>query len=147
MAEKQDYSQSELFTQELDSGHYKPRSSLSPFFTRIRGYEKVLLLIMGLVLLSVISFSLGVEKGRRVALIASKNVEPESFTIQVAAFKNRTLALRQAQLLAKKGLAPLVFAKGSYIILCVGKFSNQESAQPLLIQLQRTYAGCRIRRL
>jgi hypothetical protein len=147
MAEKQDYSQSELFTRELDSGQYKPRRSANPFFTRIRGYEKALLLIMGLVLISIISFSLGVEKGKRITLISNKNIEPASFTIQVGAFKNRALALRQAQILARKGLAPLAFAKGSYIILCVGKFSNQESAQPLLTQLQRTYAGCRIRRL
>ena len=147
MAEKQDYSQSELFTRELDSGQYKPRIRSNPFFTRIRGYEKALLLIMGLVLLSIISFSLGVEKGRRSALISNKSIEPVSYTIQVGAFKNRDLALRQAQVLAKKGLSPLAFAKGSYIILCVGKFSNQESAQPLLNQLQRTYAGCRIRRL
>lgn len=147
MVEKQDYSQNELFTKELDSGQYKPRSSVGSFFTRIRGYEKVLLLIMGLVLLSIISFSLGLEKGRRVALISNKNIELASYTIQVAVFKNRDIALRQAQLLVKKGLAPLFFAKGNYIILCVGKFSNQESAQPLLTQLQRTYAGCRIRRL
>jgi len=147
MAEKQDYSQSEFFTQELDSSQYKPKSSISPFFTRIRGYEKVLLLIMGLVLLSIISFSLGVEKGRRVALISNKNIELENYTIQIAVFKSRDLALRQAQFLERKGLSPLVFARGNYIILCVGKFSNQESAQPLLTQLQRTYAGCRIRRL
>ncbi len=147
MADKQDYSQNELFTQELDSGQYKARNQINPFFTRIRGYEKVLLLIMGLVLLSIISFSLGVEKGRRIALIANKNMESVGYTIQVAAFKNRGLALRQAQVLAQKGLAPLVFVKGNSIILCVGKFFNQESAQPLLTQLQRTYAGCRIRRL
>ena len=147
MAEKKDYSQSEFFTQELDSGQYKPKSSVSPFFTRIRGYEKALLLIMGLVLLSIISFSLGVEKGRHAALAFNKNTDSESYTIQVAAFKSRDLALRQAQFLARKGFAPLVFTRGNYIILCVGKFSNQESAQPLLTQLQRTYAGCRIRRL
>ncbi|MDD5282045.1 MAG: SPOR domain-containing protein [Candidatus Omnitrophica bacterium] len=146
MAEKQDYSQNELFTQELDSGHYKPRNAPNQFFTRIRRYEKVLLLIMGMVLLSIISFSMGVEKGRHSALISNKDIEP-AYTIQVAAFKNRNLALRQAQLLEREGLLPLVFVKGSYIILCVGKFPNQESAQPLLIQLQRTYAGCRIRRL
>ncbi|MDD5561282.1 MAG: SPOR domain-containing protein [Candidatus Omnitrophica bacterium] len=148
MTEKQDYSQSELFTQSLGSGQYKPRIPANPFLTRIRGYEKILLLIMGLVLLSIISFSLGVEKGKRTALAASKSIGPAScYTIQVAAFKDRNLALRQAQWLTSQGLAPLVFAKGNYIILCVGKFSNQDSAQPLLIQLQRTYAGCRIRRL
>ncbi|MBU0547849.1 MAG: SPOR domain-containing protein [Candidatus Omnitrophica bacterium] len=147
MAEKQDYLQSELFTQSQNSGQYKPRTYGNQFFTRIRGYEKILLLIMGLVLLSVISFSLGVEKGKRVVLTSNNNIEPASYTIQVGAFKNRNLALHQAQLLAKKGLAPLAFAKGNYIILCVGKFSNQERAQPLLTQLQKTYAGCRIRRL
>ena len=147
MPEKQDYSQSELFTKELDSGQYKPRIPSNPFFSRIRGYEKVLLLIMGLVLLSIVSFSLGVEKGRRGVLVSNKDIQQVSYTIQIGAFKNRNLALRQAQILAKKGLAPLAFVKGSYIILCVGKFSNQESAQPLLSQLQRTYAGCRIRRL
>ncbi|MFA7294643.1 MAG: SPOR domain-containing protein [Candidatus Omnitrophota bacterium] len=147
MAEKQDYSQSELFTQELDNGQFKPRLRSNPFFTRFRGYEKALLLIMGLVLLSIISFSLGVEKGRHSVLVSNKSIEQVKYTIQIGAFKNRNLALRQAQVLAKKGLAPLVFVKGSYIILCVGKFSNQESAQPLLSQLQRTYAGCRIRRL
>jgi hypothetical protein len=147
MADKQDYSQNELFTQSLDSGQYKPRIPANHFFTRIRGYEKILLLIMGLVLLSIISFSFGVEKGRRAVLTSNNNIGPASYTIQVASFKNRNLALRQAQMLTKAGLSPLVFAKGNYIILCVGKFSNQESAQPLLIQLQRTYAGCRIRRL
>lgn len=147
MADRQDYSQSELFTQDMEGGGYKPHNPGKPFFTRIRGYEKVLLVIMGMVLLGLVSFSFGVESARRRTLPAAGNTEASGYTIQVGAFKNRAQALRHAQLLAAKGLAPLAFAKGSYIILCVGKFSNQESAQPLLNQLQKTYAGCRIRRL
>ncbi|MDD5130847.1 MAG: SPOR domain-containing protein [Candidatus Omnitrophica bacterium] len=147
MVEKQDYSQSELFSSDDNSGLYKPRVPKSSFFLRIRGYEKVMLLIMGLVLTSIISFSLGVEKGRRAAWVKNNTAVASGYTIQVATFKNKQLALRQAHALIKEGLTPMVFAKGDYIVLCVGKFSNQESAQPLLIQLQRTYAGCRIRRL
>jgi len=147
MAEKQDYSQSELFTQSLDNGRYKPHIPKNPFFLRIRGYEKVMLLIMGLVLVSIISFSVGVENGKRAAPVKNRSREQDGYTIQVASFKNKELALAYAQSLKSDGLAPMFFAKGNYIILCVGKFSNQESAQPLLIQLQRTYAGCRIRRL
>ncbi|HNW39698.1 MAG TPA: SPOR domain-containing protein [Candidatus Omnitrophota bacterium] len=147
MVEKQDYSQSELFSPVDSSGQYKVRVSKNPFFLRIRGYEKIMLLIMGLVLTSVISFSLGVEKGKRSELIRNSIPDQFGYTIQVATFKNKPLALREAQLLQKEGLTPMVFAKGDYIVLCVGKFSNQESAQPLLIQLQRTYASCRIRRL
>jgi len=147
MSQKQDYTQPELFTQSEDSGQYKPQILRNPFFLRIRNYEKVMLLIMGMVLLSIISFSLGVEKGKRVALALSNSASQNAYTIQVAAYKNRELALRQAQLLTKSGFSPVAFAKGNYIILCVGKFSNQESAQPMLIRLQRAYANCRIRRL
>ena len=147
MAGKQDYPQSELFTQSLESGHYKPHIPKSQFFLRIRSYEKVILLIMGLVLVSIISFSIGVENGKRIVALENNSVGQNTYTIQVATFKNREIALRHAQLLEKDGMVPVVFTKGSYIILCVGKFFNQESAQPLLTQLQRTYAGCRIRRL
>ncbi|MFH0918114.1 MAG: SPOR domain-containing protein [Candidatus Omnitrophota bacterium] len=147
MVEKQNYSQSELFSSGEQGAQYQRRVPKNPFFLRIRGYEKVMLLIMGLALTSIVSFSLGVEKGKRVDWVKNNALEQAGYTIQVATFRNKQLALAQAQLLLKEGLTPLVFAKGDNIVLCVGKFSNQESAQPLLIQLQRTYAGCRIRRL
>jgi hypothetical protein len=147
MPQKQDYIQPELFTQSEDSQHYRPPISRSTFLLRIRDYEKVMLLIMGMVLLSIVTFSLGVERGKHLSLARENNANHDTYTIQVAAFKNRELAWRQAQLLTKNGFSPMAFTKGNYIILCVGKFSNQESAQPLLIQLQRTYANCRIRRI
>jgi hypothetical protein len=147
MVEKQDYSQTELFSPPDNGGQYKGHLPKNSFFLRIRGYEKIMLLIMGLVLASIISFSLGVEKGKRVGESKNNILDQAAYTIQVATFKNKQLASQEVQLLTKEGLTPIAFAKGGYIVLCVGKFSNQESAQPLLIQLQRTYAGCRIRRL
>ncbi|MFA5093548.1 MAG: SPOR domain-containing protein [Candidatus Omnitrophota bacterium] len=147
MAEKQEYVQSELFTQSTENSGYKPTTIRNSFFLRIRGYEKAMLIIMGLVLISIISFSMGVENGKRNAFMSNSISAQAGFTIQVATFKNKELALHHAQLLKKSGLAPMIFAKGNYIILCVGKFSNQESGQPLLMQLQKTYAGSRIRRL
>ena len=147
MVEKQDYLQSELFSPGNNSGQYKPHLPKKLFFLRIRGYEKIMLLIMGLVLTSIISFSLGVERGKQVIGDKNNTTGQAGYTIQVATFRNKQLALSEAKLLIKEGLTPMVFAKKDYIVLCVGKFSNQESAQPLLIQLQRTYAGCRIRRL
>jgi hypothetical protein len=146
MAENQGSLQGELFTHSADDGQYKPQVRRNPFFMRFRGYEKALLLIMGMVLVGIVAFSFGVENGKHLVLTAKKG-ELVNYTIQIAAFKNRELAAREVQLLSRKGLTPLAFAKGNYIILCVGKFSNQESAQPLLTVLQRTYAGCRIRRL
>jgi hypothetical protein len=147
MVEKQDYPQSELFSPTDNRGQYPGRLPRKSFFLRMRGYEKVMLLIMGLVLLSIIFFSLGVETGKRAGREKNNTIDQAGYTIQIATFRNKQLALGAAGRLLKEGLTPLVFAKGDYIVLCVGKFSNQESAQPLLIQLQRTYAGCRIRRL
>ena len=147
MADKQDYTQAELFTQTSDSGGYKPTTTRNSFFLRIRSYEKVMLIIMGAVLISIISFSMGVESGKRNAFIGNTVVEQKGYTIQVASFQNKEFALRHAQFLKKAGWEPKVFTKGNNIILCVGKFSNQESGQPVLIQLQKTYAGSRIRRL
>ena len=147
MVEKPEYLQSELFSPGDNSGQYKPHLAKNPFFLRIRGYEKVMLLIMSLVLTSIIFFSLGVEKGKRIGWVKNNTIDQPGYTIQVATFKNKQLALAEAKWLLREGLTPMAFAKRDYIILCVGKFSNQENAQPLLIQLQRTYAGCRIRRL
>ena len=147
MTENQGHQQGELFTHCADSGQYKPQVRRNPFWMRFRGYEKVLLMIMGMVLVGIVSFSFGVENGKRLILSVNNQGGLAGFTIQVAAFRNKELAAREVQILSKKGLTPLAFAKGNYIILCVGKFSNQESAQPLLIVLQKTYAGCRIRRL
>ena len=147
MAQTQGSLQGELFTHSQDDGQYKPHIRRNPFFMRFRGYEKVLLIIMGMVLVGIIFFSFGVENGKRLALSETSQGGLASYTIQVAVFKNRELAAREVQSLSRKGLTPLAFAKGNYIILCVGKFSNQESAQPLLTVLQKTYAGCRIRRL
>ena len=147
MVEKQDYLQSELFSTSDNGGQYKPQRSKLMLFVRIRGYEKAVLLIMGLVLISIIFFSLGVERGKRVVLSKNNITDQAGYTIQVATFNNKQLALQEARLLLKEGLTPMIFSKSNYIVLCVGKFSNQDSAQPLLMQLQRTYAGCRIRRL
>ncbi len=106
-----------------------------------------MLLVMGLILISIISFSLGVERGKRGFWGKNNIINQSGYTIQIATFKNKQLALSEVRLLLKEGLTPIAFTKGDFIVLCVGKFSNQESAQPLLIHLQRTYAGCRIRRL
>ena len=147
MPEKQDYTQPELFSPSDASGQYRPAVRRNPFILRIRGYEKVMLIIMGVVVVGIICFSLGVEKGKSLNLSSDNSQQLSGFTIQLANFRDKDTALRQAKSLAKDGLNPMLFAKDNYIVLCVGKFSNQESAQPLLNQLQRTYAGCRIRRL
>lgn len=71
---KDNYAQLELFSQMKDLDNKKMQNS-NLFFNYIRAYEKTLLFIIGIITCGVISFSLGIEKGKR---LAAKNKIIES---------------------------------------------------------------------
>ena len=71
----------------------------------------------------------------------------QGYTIQLASYKTKENAQKEALSLKKKGFSPLVLSRGSYVVLCVGSFLNKETAQPVLSKLQKSYSGCYIRRL
>jgi hypothetical protein len=70
-----------------------------------------------------------------------------SYIIQLATFQSKPNALSEADALRKKGFYPFFFLKGSYVVLCVGNFANQEAAQSLLPEFKKQYKDCMIRRL
>ncbi|MFA4989261.1 MAG: SPOR domain-containing protein [Candidatus Omnitrophota bacterium] len=168
--EKQDNPQLELFSQ-VGGGAGLSRKEPNAFLARIRGYEKTVLIIIAILTTGIIAFSLGVERGKQLSFSLSgqkKNPEllkpqnqaeavkpvtppliqqPGVFTIQVASFKTRINAQKEAEFLKRKGFTALIFNKGAYVILCVGNFPNKEAAQPLLVELNKRYGSCLIRRL
>ena len=167
--ERQENNQLELFSQS-NASIQRLRSTDSSFLARIRQYEKTILIIIAIIISSIVSFSLGVEKGKKIPqtvqpaaqLSERLQVVPKpqsaredqkiqesigSFTIQIASYKSKTLAQKEAQSLKKKGLSPAVLSKGGYNVLCVGNFSSKKEAQTLLLELKKRYAGCYIRRL
>lgn len=79
----------------------------------------------------------------------AKFIQPgvENFTIQVASYQARSLAQEEASRLNSKGMASSVLSKGKYLVVCVGNFSDRNSAQVLLAQLKKRYRDCFIRRL
>lgn len=175
----QNNSQLELFSDiKDDSNSYGAANK--PFLTRIRGYEKLILIIFGFTLTGIISFSLGVEKGKKNIVtkinsrldVAQKKAKPSPnqnvkvtstiklsqqykapaiktayYTIQLASYENGTHAQKEAETLKKKGFLPAVLPKGRHMIICVGNFANQQTAQPLLANLRKRYKDCFIRRL
>ena len=203
--EKNSHSQLELFTQSKDSGALRPPAMQNPVLAFLRGYEKTLLLIIGVVATGIICFSVGVESGKRMAMqkinarfdiaktpealvaqpapkqqivpVARPAQQPvtlpvnsirqpapaqyqftpkvaaatseagQGYTIQVASYKTKSYAQKEAQSLKSKGLSPLVFSKGSFVIVCVGNFNNKETAQSMLSELKKRYQDCCIRRL
>lgn len=186
--ENRNYSQLELFSQQAAFDNSKPQLQRSSFLGYIRAYEKAVLIIICFITTAIISFSLGVEKGKRIVSSnmllerarlpmpaqpvvsmpelkqeagnsdkpvrivkpkeeAQKNIK--GYTIQVASYKTKEYAKREAESLKRRGLSTLFLNKGRYTVLCVGNFSNRNAAESLLSELkkQKRYAGCLIRRL
>lgn len=191
--EKTESPQLELFS-EGKTPEIVKRSFQDSLLGHVRNYEKTILLIICLVICSVISFSIGVEKGKRSALLVNsarlinqpiketyqpvikKQIEQplinnrentalpaamvnrsnapvtvagqtQNYTIQLASYKNRVSANKEAEVLKRKGLVPLILPKGSYSIVCVGNFADKDTAKQLLTELKKRYQDSFIRRL
>ena len=173
--EKEKNSQLELFSQgqkgrsEIKSCARARRPDFS-FFNYIRNYEKVILIIIGMVITGIFSFSLGVERGKYLvqkyqnvpgvtqseSIVAPKTqaqpvTSEESlrynYTIQLASYQNKISAEKEGEALKRKGLSPLVMPKGKYTVLCVGNFADKETARSTLSELKKRYQDCFLRRL
>ncbi|MDD5594888.1 MAG: SPOR domain-containing protein [Candidatus Omnitrophica bacterium] len=180
--EEENRSQLELFSQVNKDGERNHQQGKS-FIYHIRGHEKAIILVMFFIISSIVSFSLGVERGKTIALrknglnielaeanlpqkkaqaavlttlpavkVPEKTVTPlqnfiQNYTIQVATFATKVGADKEAAIFKKKGLPTLVFSKGKYTILCVGKFADKETAKPTLSELKKQYRDCFVRRI
>lgn len=78
-----------------------------------------------------------------------KEKSAESYTVQVASYKNNIAAQKEAQRLRKSGLASLVLVKGVYSVVCIGSFTEKNKAREVLIKLKEKnqYQDCLLRRL
>ena len=78
-----------------------------------------------------------------------KNEEQEQlFTIQVASFKLKKNAEKEAESLKGLGLEDaFVVPKGSYSIVCIGKFVERDEARVFVNKLKNRYNDCLVRRL
>lgn len=81
--EKSDYSQLELFTESKGYPKNKAHPGWS-FSSYIANYEKIILFIIGFIITGLVSFSLGVEKGKRVTLLKANPHLDTALKIQPA---------------------------------------------------------------
>ncbi|RKY29446.1 MAG: hypothetical protein DRP74_08825 [Candidatus Omnitrophota bacterium] len=183
--------QLELFKTEQERRKIFRRDNFRPsFFSVVKIHEKAILIAIGLIIVSLISFSLGVEKGKRLIKVQLENREEKNvyaqqslkekilqvnpvrnikqkadnkivfngvkddksevkagYTIQVATFRTKTYAQKEAERLKKKGLETLIIPRGEFVTVCVGNFFERQEAKISLNQLKKTYHDCFIRRL
>jgi cell division septation protein DedD len=199
--EKTGSSQLELFTQPNEYGG-KNNTFGGSFLGYIRNYEKIIILLICFIITGIITFSLGVEKGKHIAILpdtggvtaatvtqpqvkieaaiplpqkrnspdnspvmpqtqavetknkttgqptdSKKGTGKQNFTIQLASYKNKLQVEKEIKLLKQKGYIPFTLKKGKYLVLCIGKFNDKQTAETLLTDLKIKYQGCFIRRL
>lgn len=135
--------------------------------------EKIFLGAVIFIISIIISFILGVEKGKKKILsektlmakksetkieTTKKRVKEEApeknistthkyYTVQVASYLKRKRAKIEFNFLKKQGYEPILLEKGNYLVLCVGRFESKKEAKKILSELKKKYHDCFIRGL
>ena len=146
-------------------------------FKIILPLDTLILLSAAMIILFTVSFSLGVERGRRITLYsgtqgkekvetkkigskptitekkeenrkaAIKDEESEKYHIQVASFQKEGTAKTEAKTLKEAGFPVLVSKKGKYAVVYVGEFDSETEAKNMLRALKKRYKDCILRKL
>ena len=100
--DKINYSQLELFSQSKDYDRLRSKQKMSKtFLSYIWNYEKTLLIIIGFIISGIVSFSLGVEKGKKLAILKTNSHLDIAVKIQQPAI-NLTTSQNRYQPVIKK---------------------------------------------
>ncbi|MBM3245441.1 MAG: SPOR domain-containing protein [Candidatus Omnitrophica bacterium] len=178
---EKEHTQLELFSHSGGDFESKPAQKRR-LFVSWRGHEKTIILAICFMVTSAVSFSLGMERGKRIAALRTDskldlaspvkkelapvqiavqkapepavvlrsqvlNVTGSIYAIQLATYKSRSGADKEAELLRKKGLSPLVLVKSGYFVLYASNFKDKETAKQTQAELKKRYKDCIIRRL
>jgi len=169
-ARAQDKKEKDLF-EDLQISDKKIRKKVRLHLPRLKNrlslsYENIIFLAIGFVMCSIIFFSLGVEKGRqdanhiKRARIKEKKIdrpvarkkEPEvklqdSYTIQLAAFKEKRSAEEELSKLERDGYGAGIKKSGGYYQVYIGGFIKEKEAERALRNLQKRYKDCYVKKL
>lgn len=132
--------------------------------------EQIIFAVIGFVILMVICFSLGVERGKRIGVVrvpaperrvAETPTKPKSvvvkkkpvtkktqseYVIQVAAFRSKAQANEERGILVKDGYSTEISASGRYSVVYAIGFRTRKEAEASLTKLRNKYKDCFIRR-
>ena len=145
--------------------------------------ERMVFVSIGIIMLLVVSFALGVEKGKTISAAKETTAVPvqavqqrtaaTNVTVQRTAVTNTTVrpvvqvksaadngkpymvvaasylkepsAIQEVNRLKGNGLEAFVYRSGPYYLVCVGSFTNRESAQKILNKVRQTHRDAYVR--
>ncbi|MCM8783778.1 MAG: SPOR domain-containing protein [Candidatus Omnitrophica bacterium] len=147
----------EAIQKKIKRNYYPSLKKLFPYgFVNIRlSYEGLIFSLIVFMLVCVVIFSLGVEKGKHSTLIVndtpglgnevSKNYSSKKYTIQVAAYRDKKMALNLIKELMQNRYRPFVIYADKMYHVCIGKYLNKEIAREELYNLLKKYKTSYIR--
>lgn len=122
--------------------------------------EKLTFLLIGTVLLIILTFCLGVERGKRIASGAAKAPETmqvkapvqakaptekksgsteKIHTIRIATYINKTSAENITAKIKKEGFPAYIVKSGNFFLICVGDYNTRQDAEAALSTLKKNY--------
>lgn len=140
------------------------------------GYEKVILVILGFIIILAITFAFGFERGKKTIFVKRVTTQPitvkaaaakptaakpiavkvpapilkqvvqRPYTIQVATFKSKQYAQEEAEKLRKKGFPTTIIGINGLYEVWAGEYSDQKEASQALSMLSKIYKDCYIRK-
>lgn len=142
------------------------------FYNITFSIEQIIFVVIGLLILFVVSFSLGVEKGKRQAIIKEQKLfqeepvkeevkKPElileplpvpapklspSYVIQVASYKDNNEAEDEKRSLEKKGYTAEIAVSGKYSVIYITGFASKKEAQEVVTKIKGKHKDCFIKK-
>ncbi len=145
------------------------------FFSVNLSAENIIFVVILCIMLVVLSFSLGVEKGRKFSVkdpapvVVNKVSAPavsqaknnfagatpaktvvkvvKKYTIQVASLEKQASVEKEVSKLKTLGHEAWAVSRGKYSIICVGRFASKEEAEAYKANLPKKYHDCFSRRI
>lgn len=137
-------------------------------------YENLIFLTIGSVMILMVSYSLGVERGKSLTQVKIAAVEVEAeeketkeapaekspevqkkkiktevasgkYTIQVATLRRTNSVEQELKRLENRGYAPFVINRGKFSEICVGDYKDKDEAYIDLKRLKSLYVDCYMR--
>lgn len=127
--------------------------------------DKLFLSGIFVILIVIIFFALGVERGKSLALSKNqktkktksgekaikeeKKIEKTTpvYSIQIASYTNTEIATEQLRKLKNKGFPAFFQKKGQYTVLFIGKFPDKKNAEVTAKKLDKFYKGYIIQKI
>ena len=143
--------QQELFEFETPKGYAQKKAD--PIFPKGKfsvtlTLDRLVFISIGVIMLMVALYALGVEKGKSYAVSAAKKAQQAAlakqpakanFTVVVSRYTRKETALAEVNVLRSEKINAFAVQNTPYFLVCVGSYPSKEAAQSVVNRLKTRF--------